>query len=86
MSTQPDLLFYTNEELVVELLNRTTFAGVILRPNGHLEEIEKDPYIQFDMSWSPRLKVRTIVSLLELAIERLSNGNELMEGEDPQED
>jgi len=75
MTTQSDLSFHTNEELVLELLNRTTFAGVILRPNGHLEEIEKDPYIQFDMSWSPRLPVRTVKSLLSLATERLENGD-----------
>jgi hypothetical protein len=67
----PELSFYTNEELITELLRRQTFAGIVLRPNGPLEEIEKDPYIQFDMTWSTRLPDKTVISLLELASERL---------------
>lgn len=74
METQTELSFYTNEELIEELLKRKTFAGIVLRPNGPIEEIEKQPFIQFDMSWSPRLPDKTVISLLELASQRLKGG------------
>jgi len=69
--TESNLAFETNESLVKELLSRSTFAGIIVRPRGPLEEVETEPVIQFDMMWSPRLPDSTIKKLLTEALEKL---------------
>ncbi len=63
--------FFTNEELVAELLSRTTFAGIILKPKRAIEETQTDPYIQFDMFWNPILTEDTVRNLLRKAINQL---------------
>jgi len=52
-----ELAFHTNEELISELLSRATFAGFIVRPKRPTEEAEKEASVEFDLSWSPRLRI-----------------------------
>ena len=63
-----DLSFFTNEELIGELLTRSTFAGIIIKPKEPLEDVETLPTIQFDMLWSQRLPQSTVKNLLNEAL------------------
>ena len=63
-----DLSFFTNEELISELLTRSTFAGIIIKPKEPLEDVETLPTIQFDMLWSQRLPQSTVKNLLNEAL------------------
>ena len=69
--TMNNLEFYTNTELIEELLSRTTFAGIILKPQQSVEEAAKEPYIQFDMMWTPTLTDNAVENLLEVALSKL---------------
>lgn len=68
------LSFFPNEDLIKELLSRTTFAGIILKPTDPIEELEFKPIVQFDMFWSPRLPSETVKKLLEKALAQLDQG------------
>jgi hypothetical protein len=76
MST--DLNFYTNEELVKELLKRQSFAGIVIWPQQYIEDLENvDPDITFfDMSWNNRLPNSTVKMLMEKAIIQLNTETE----------
>lgn len=69
------LEFYTNEELIKELLSRTTFAGIIVKPQGPIEEVKQNPYVEFDMVWTPVLPTTTVEKLLEEALIKLRDDN-----------
>ena len=71
------LEFYTNEELVKELLSRTTFAGIIVKLKKAIEEVKVEPYIEFDMFWSPVLTENAVQTLLEKAVVQLKGDNDV---------
>lgn len=67
------LEFCTNEELIHELLSRTTFVGIIVKPKLAIEEVKRQPYVEFDMAWSTSLTDETVQKILEEAIGRISS-------------
>lgn len=67
-----DLAFHTNEELIAELLKRKTFAGVVIRPKGSVEDLKNAPVVEFDMSWTTLLPINTVRTLLQMAQENLA--------------
>lgn len=67
------LEFCTNEELIHELLSRTTFVGIIVKPKLAIEEVKQQPYVEFDMAWSASLTDGTVQKILEEAIGRISD-------------
>lgn len=73
---QDDLAFYTNEELISELLKRKTFAGVVIRPKGSVEDLKNVPVVEFDMSWTALLPLNTVRTLLHMAQENLAGVTE----------
>ena len=70
------LSFYPNEELVTELLSRATFAGIIIKPRGALEEIESKPLIEFDVMWGQKLPETTVKRLLSDILDKLNSSGE----------
>lgn len=72
-----ELAFHTNEELISELLSRATFAGFIARPKYPAEVAEKTETVEFDLSWSARLKISTVKELLHKALCKLDPIDEI---------
>jgi hypothetical protein len=68
-----ELSFFTNDELVKELLSRQTFAGIIVKTRDPLEEIRDEPIIQFDMMWGQTIPESTVKKLLDEAILKLGD-------------
>ena len=66
-----DLAFYTNEELIKELLSRATFVGIIVKPKLAIEEVKNQPFVEFDMAWSATITNETVQKILEEAISRI---------------
>ena len=79
-----DLELHTNEELIKELLKRQTFAGIVIRPQLDMEDIELlDPdSVQFDMSWNDRLPTSTVKMLLQKALTNLGEDGEWVDDYD----
>jgi hypothetical protein len=69
------LEFYTNEELINELLTRTTFVGIIIKPKLAIEEAKLSPLVEFDMTWSTVITDETVQKILEEAINQISEEN-----------
>lgn len=66
-----EISFYTNKELISELLSRTTFAGMIVYPTEALEDLRRGDMIEFEVAWSHRLPEATIIRILKDALEQI---------------
>ena len=64
--------FCTNEELIGELLSRTTFVGIIIKPKLAIEEVKFHPLVEFDMAWSTAITDETVQKILEGAINQIN--------------
>ena len=69
------LAFYTNGELVKELLSRATFMGIIIKPRDSAEEININPQksvkIDFEIEWNPQIPRSVLKKILTNAMSKI---------------
>lgn len=75
-----ELSFYTTDELIVEILKRATFQGIIVRAEdfrGHEWQGKK----KFNVLWNGNLSNEEVTRVIEVISEALTNTPE-QEGEE----